>query len=171
MRGDVGGDPGIVRRRWATKRQLSALDAATNNAALSGQLARHPEDYRDRRPSIPKRGLELDEADEMVRRIVSLWLTEKTRPSTVAEERPATESDKKATGSVADALGHLIVWTVALDRQAARIEAANEVDDGTWFRAYMEIDARFFVTALRNLLRSVDLVKTASPRPGPVPDR
>jgi hypothetical protein len=67
--------------------------------------------------------------------------------------------DRTPNGSsetpASDAVVHLVVWNYALSVQAERVTSAQE---GAFGRKTREIDLRFFVVALRGLLRSAELI-------------
>lgn len=57
---------------------------------------------------------------------------------------------------VPTAVGHVVQWAYAMDVQAERIESAGT---GPLAMRRREIDVRFFVQALRNLLRAIELIQ------------
>jgi hypothetical protein len=67
----VGGWPQVVTRGWATKADLDRLTASANHPGISGDEARHA-----RMPGTPgpNRTMAMNEADAMVRRLVTNWI-------------------------------------------------------------------------------------------------
>jgi hypothetical protein len=88
-------------------------------------------------------------SDRLTRRV---FLMPWTEPS---------EASRWPEPSVADALGHVLVWSYALSVQSDRVEQSG---DGVFQGLRREIDLRFFAAALRKLLRAADLTaKRAEP--------
>jgi hypothetical protein len=76
IRASIGSGRQLVSRGWATTREVDAFTLSANHPAVSGDAARHGrQSGAPPKPTSPT--MDRDSAEQFIRRLVELWLTEK----------------------------------------------------------------------------------------------
>jgi hypothetical protein len=98
---------------------------------------------------------------QLVRRVKKLVCMATSVAPMPTNERPLRQAaDVQTAGTASQAMAHATVWLYAIAMQVDRIEGnGHEVFND----AARQVDLHFFIHALRQLLRSVNLVKIRAP--------
>ena len=75
-------ESGIVTARWATKSEIETFRTSANNESVTGDDSRHGGSSM----GVPKKTMNLPDAQHLIKRILRLWLTSKTARRASAAE-------------------------------------------------------------------------------------